>query len=55
LLDVAYAEFGVFPTLLERDFDIPALGEMLKEVDIICTYQEKHADAGREIQVRQQA
>ncbi|MGH8120347.1 MAG: HvfB family MNIO-type RiPP peptide maturase [Gammaproteobacteria bacterium] len=42
LLDVAYAEFGVFPTLLERDFDIPSLEEMLKEVDIIRGYQQKH-------------
>lgn len=43
LLDVAYAEFGVFPTLLERDFDIPPLDQILKEVDIIRAYQQKHA------------
>jgi len=42
LLDVAYECFGVFPTLLERDLDIPPLEELLKEVDIIHKYQEKH-------------
>jgi len=45
LLDVAYAEFGVFPTLLERDFDIPSLAESLKEVDIISGYQQKYTVA----------
>ncbi len=42
LLDVAYEHFGVFPTLLERDFNIPPLDELLKEVDTIRNYQEKH-------------
>lgn len=55
LLDVAYAEFGVFPTLLERDFDIPSLAESLKEVDLIRNYQEKHTAPNEEIRVRQQA
>ena len=55
LLDVAYAEFGVFPTLLERDFDIPALEESLKEVDIICDYQRKHTATSAEPRARQQA
>ncbi len=35
LLDLAYQHFGVFPTLLERDFNIPPLAELLKEVDQI--------------------
>lgn len=39
LLGVAYATFGVFPTLLERDFNIPPLAELLIEVDKIIEYQ----------------
>jgi len=42
LLDVTYEHFGVFPTLLERDFNIPPLETLLKEVDTIRYYQEKH-------------
>jgi uncharacterized protein (UPF0276 family) len=43
LLDLAYAEHGVFPSLLERDFDIPPLAEALKEVEIIEACQAHHA------------
>ncbi len=43
LLDVAYEHFGVFPTLLERDFNIPPLDILLKEVDTITNYQSKHS------------
>ena len=32
ILEHAYANFGVFPTLLERDFNIPPLDELLAEV-----------------------
>ena len=42
LLDVAYEHFGVFPTLLERDFNIPPMETLLKEVDTIRNYQQKH-------------
>jgi uncharacterized protein (UPF0276 family) len=42
LLDVAYKHFGVFPTLLERDFNIPPLKILLKEVETIRHYQIKH-------------
>ena len=42
LLDKTYAEFGVIPTLLERDFNIPPLPELLTEVDKIASLQEKH-------------
>jgi hypothetical protein len=42
LLDVAYEHFGVFPTLLERDFNIPPLDILLKEVDTIKNYQLQH-------------
>lgn len=41
ILDKAYETFGVFPTLLERDFNIPELPVLMKEVDRICTLQEK--------------
>lgn len=47
LLDVAYEHFGVFPTLLERDFNIPPLEELLKEVDTIKFYQNKHSEHDR--------
>jgi uncharacterized protein len=39
LLAKAYELFGVFPTLLERDFDIPPIAELIKEVNIIKTIQ----------------
>ncbi len=32
LLEKAYAIHGVFPTLLERDFNIPSMAKLLKEV-----------------------
>ena len=41
LLDKAYEHFGVFPTLLERDFNIPPVPELLEEVDMIITTQNK--------------
>jgi uncharacterized protein len=47
LLDVAYDHFGVFPTLLERDFNIPPLDILLKEVDTIKHYQEKYSSNDR--------
>jgi len=39
LLDLAYAHFGVFPTLLERDFNIPPLPELMQEVERIHDLQ----------------
>jgi uncharacterized protein len=39
LLGKAYQLFGVFPTLLERDFNIPPLAELLKEVETIKSIQ----------------
>ncbi|BBL60515.1 HvfB family MNIO-type RiPP peptide maturase [Methylomonas koyamae] len=44
LLATAYDLFGVFPTLLERDFNIPPLAELLREVDTISAIQQ-HAVA----------
>ena len=41
LLEVAYETFGVFPTLLERDFNIPPLEELLREVRHIHSLQNK--------------
>ncbi len=45
LLDKAYEHFGVFPTLLERDFNIPPVAELLNEVDQIVAYQNKWAES----------
>ncbi len=41
LLDLAYKTFGVFPTLLERDFNFPSVAELLKEVEQIVTVQNR--------------
>ena len=42
LLDEAYQLFGTFPTLLERDTNIPPLTELMLEVDKIASYQALH-------------
>jgi uncharacterized protein (UPF0276 family) len=42
LLDKAYAHFGPVPTLLERDFNIPPLEELLGEVDTIIDLQKPY-------------
>jgi uncharacterized protein (UPF0276 family) len=41
LLESAYHHFGVQPTLLERDFNLPPLQELLGEVAVISGYQNK--------------
>jgi uncharacterized protein (UPF0276 family) len=41
LLEEAYARFGVIPTLLERDFNIPPLAALLDEVGTIAARQAK--------------
>jgi uncharacterized protein (UPF0276 family) len=41
ILEEAYAAFGVFPTLLERDFNLPPLDELMSEVDHIRALQAK--------------
>ena len=41
LLETAYEEFGVFPTLLERDFNIPPMPALLAEVGQIAQLQKK--------------
>ncbi|MEX2516212.1 MAG: DUF692 domain-containing protein [Gammaproteobacteria bacterium] len=45
LLDKAYDSFGVFPTLLERDFNIPPMTELLSEVDTIRDIQGRYQNA----------
>jgi uncharacterized protein (UPF0276 family) len=47
LLEKTYARFGTIPTLLERDFNIPPLEEVLAEVDKITRLQAaaSHAEA----------
>jgi len=41
ILDKAYKQFGVFPTLLERDFNIPPVPQLLTEVKQIAVMQGK--------------
>jgi len=55
LLDIAYGHFGVFPTLLERDFNIPPLAELLGEVDTINQIQSRQGSHSDEPVARQQA
>ncbi|OZA14287.1 MAG: hypothetical protein B7X94_01185 [Hydrogenophilales bacterium 17-62-8] len=42
LLDAAYRIHGVAPTLLERDFNIPPLAELVREVEQIARLQAAH-------------
>ncbi len=42
LLDLAYRHFGVFPTVLERDFNLPPLTALLDEARRIETLQHSH-------------
>jgi len=45
LLDKTYQHFGVIPTLLERDFNIPPIPELLQEVNTIHDLQSRwHSD-----------
>jgi len=43
LLDKTYQLYGSIPTLLERDFNIPPVPELLTEVDQIASMQKKYA------------
>jgi uncharacterized protein (UPF0276 family) len=50
LLDAAYDHCGVVPTLLERDFNIPPLPELLTEIDTIRQLQtQRQGTTTREI------
>lgn len=41
LLDEAYEYFGVFPTLLERDFNLPPVADLFAEVSRIGAAQDR--------------
>lgn len=45
LLETAYQQFGVFPTLLERDLNIPPLTTLVKELDKIANIQQQRGAA----------
>lgn len=45
LLEEAYKTFGVFPTLIERDFNIPPLDVVMQEVNQVHLLQAKHGFA----------
>lgn len=42
LLDAAYARLGPLPTCLERDFNLPPLSELAREVARIADAQQRH-------------
>jgi uncharacterized protein (UPF0276 family) len=44
LLELAYQTFGVFPTLLERDSNMPPLADLLLEVEHIADLQQQYGD-----------
>lgn len=48
LLDAAYQHCGVVPTLLERDFNIPPLADLVLEIERIATCQHRHDSAQRQ-------
>ena len=54
LLDAAYETFGPYPTLLERDFNFPAVSELLAEVDRIAGAQARavHVPPARPVPAR---
>ncbi|UCD70381.1 MAG: DUF692 domain-containing protein [Betaproteobacteria bacterium] len=45
LLDFTYREIGVHPTLLERDFNIPPLADLVIEVARIASLQQRYLPA----------
>jgi len=47
LLERAYARFGAVPTLLERDFNIPPLAELVAELGQIRRLQNRQATPGK--------
>lgn len=47
LLHIAYQQFGVLPTLLERDFNFPAMPELLAEIDHIRQIQAEYGHSKR--------
>jgi uncharacterized protein (UPF0276 family) len=55
ILSHAYGTIGVFPTLLERDFNFPPIAELLGEVKRISDLQTDYQHAGLEGRSRRQA
>ena len=53
LLDKAYEFFGVMPTMVERDFNIPPLSELLTEIDQIVAIQKQWSAKNEQQQVAQ--
>lgn len=51
LLEQAYQLFGTFPTLLERDNNIPPLNLLMHEVNIISDIQQRHQQAAAIIEL----
>lgn len=51
LLEKAYEIHGVFPTLLERDFNIPPIAELLKEVEQIRQIQNRFLNS-KDVQIQ---
>ena len=49
LLECAYQQFGVFPTLLERDFNIPPVDELMLELTASkpCRQRSRHMPKSR--------
>jgi uncharacterized protein (UPF0276 family) len=43
LLDYTYQQHGVIPTLLERDFNIPSVPELMSEIDVIKLLQQNNS------------
>jgi uncharacterized protein (UPF0276 family) len=52
LLDTVYQEFGVIPTLLERDFNLPPLAELLGEIETIRAAQQHWSSVAQQFHVR---
>ncbi len=52
LLDKAYARFGAIPTLLERDFNIPPLDELMLEIRQINALQALHVRQQQRQEIR---
>jgi uncharacterized protein (UPF0276 family) len=51
LLNFTYQQHGVIPTLLERDFNIPSVPELLSEIDVIKLLQKNNSrrTGGRDV------
>jgi len=54
LLGKAYEHFGVFPTLLERDFNIPPLADLLSEMDTISGLQNRATEVRPDVRIAEQ-